>query len=141
MTMPPIQASQQPPTQPDDLDLLLQQMAQMGISPEVLGLAGNQINRGQEMQDTPMAQGRNVGSTYVASNPLEHLATAVRQYQGGKMAKQATGDYGAQLGANRTGIAAFGKAQSGQLQQIIDEIRKRQQTPPVAPGYADSNDW
>ena len=48
--------------------------------------------RGQEMSDSPNAQGQQLGgrySTYVASSPLEHLATGLRQYQGNKQAKTA----------------------------------------------------
>ena len=54
--------------------------------------AENDMARGQGMADTPMAQGQQLGgrySTYVASSPLEHLATGLRQYQGNKQAKTA----------------------------------------------------
>lgn len=116
----------------DDLETLIQQMAALGISPEQLGLYGKQMGRGEQLADTPMAQGRHVGNTYVASSPLEHLATAMRQYQGQKMQGQAVQGYQAQLGRNQQGIGAGLTAQNNVYQQMIDELRKR--TQPKAPG-------
>jgi hypothetical protein len=117
------------PTLPpqDDNSELIQLMAQLGISPEVLGMLTHQVGRGEQMADTPMAQGRQVGNAYVASSPLEHLANAVRQFKGQKMTQDAAGAYGAQLGQNQKGIAAGLTAQSNVNQPLIDAIRRRLQ--------------
>ena len=85
---------------------IIDQLAELGITPEMLGFLGKQMNRGETMQDTPMAQGRQVGNTYVAANPLEHIANAVRQYQGRKMAQQSATGYQDQLGRAKEGIGA-----------------------------------
>jgi hypothetical protein len=57
------------------------------------GLYGQQIQQlqpklqmGQQMMQPQMAQGAQVGGTYVASSPFEHLSNAIRQIVGAKMA-------------------------------------------------------
>ena len=113
-------------TKPDDMELLIQQMAAMGISPEVMGMISHQMNRGESLQDTPMAQGRQVGNTYVASSPLEHLSTAMRKIQGSGLLAQNQQNFARQLVANQQGLASGGRAQQGFYQNLIDELRRRQ---------------
>jgi hypothetical protein len=67
----------------------LQAMIDAGLVPERSNIAQGQYNYGQKLAGTPSAQGREVGKTYVASSPLEHLAVALRNYQGQKMMKDA----------------------------------------------------
>ncbi len=115
------------PAPEDDNALLIQQMAALGISPEMLAMLTHQIGRGENLQDTPMAQGQRVGNTYVAASPLEHMANALRQYKGAQMAKEGKGKYADQLGQNQQGIAAFGTAQNRLQQQQIDALNRRLQ--------------
>ena len=54
------------------------------------GRAEEQRSLGAEMMMSEAPQGTHTGGkygTYVAANPLEHMASALRQYQGGKMIK------------------------------------------------------
>lgn len=83
-TLPPSPA--QPNASQSDLyDLLsqlgpdaLQQMISAGLVPSRIGVA-------ERFQP---AQGQEVGHTYVAASPLEHMANAFRQYQEQKLLGQ-----------------------------------------------------
>lgn len=82
----------------------LQKMVDAGIFEEKSVPLQQQFKMGQGMANTPMAQGQTVGSTFVASSPLEHLANALRQYQGVKATKsamQSESDLANQRGAGR----------------------------------------
>jgi hypothetical protein len=126
-----------------DLDELIQQMAAMGIGPEVLGMATHQLGRGEQLADTPSATGMHVGGTYQAASPLEHLAVAVRRGVGAHQMGQAQQAYQDQLGVNQQGLAAGAKAQSDFQQQGINGLlnalqarRAQVQAPAGAPGMA-----
>lgn len=67
----------------------LQKMVEAGLFSERSVPLHQQLGIGQGMMDTPAAQGRNVGNTYVASSPLEHLSNAIRQVVGARIAGQA----------------------------------------------------
>lgn len=45
-------------------------------------IAAGGLERGAGLEDTPGAEGRQVGNMYVAANPMEHIATALRQNKG-----------------------------------------------------------
>jgi hypothetical protein len=102
----------------------LQQMMEAGVVPEQLALQAQQAKRGQGLADTQTPQGMHVGGSYVASSPLEHLAAALRQGQGGIMqnkAAQAQQDALKQAVGGRT---AYLQGIAGQGPQ--------QQTPPAS---------
>ena len=99
----------------------LQKMIDAGIFDESSKPLTQQFEIGQKMMDTPSAQGRQVGNTYVASSPLEHLANAVRQIVGSRISGNAmTGekDLATKRGAGRLAYLEMLKkraaAQSGQ---------------------------
>ena len=89
---------------PDVLD----QMVQSGLAQQRGGVAKQAMGIGQEMASTPSAQGRTVrNGIYVAASPIEHLATALRQYQGQKAMQNAMGkqqEYIDQQGAGTKGL-------------------------------------
>ena len=72
-----------------------------------VGLAGHQMGIGNELLNTPTAEGRNVGRTYVASSPLEHMSVALRRGIGAQKMNQAGADQQAALGQRSTGLGAF----------------------------------
>jgi len=47
------------------------------------------MRRAQGLMDAPSAQGRQVGQTFVAASPFEHLATAMQRIQGGRQMQEA----------------------------------------------------
>ena len=49
-----------------------------------LGSMQQQLAEANALRDTLAPEGRNAGRVYVAANPLEHLATGVKRYQGSK---------------------------------------------------------
>ena len=60
----------------------LQEFALTGQTPTMLGMAGQDYETGLGLSQTPSAEGQRVGGTYVAANPLEHLAAAI-EFGGG----------------------------------------------------------
>jgi len=109
----------------DKMDELIQQMAALGISPDMLGVLGRQANQGEAWMNSPSPEGRTVGHTYVASSPLEHLASALRQGVGGSRYNAAVGGMKDQLAQNKQGIAAYGSAQKLLYDQALEEAKKR----------------
>ncbi len=59
---------------PQTLELMLQALS----APETMGMGG-------QMMGAERPQGREVGRTYVASSPLEHMAAALQRAMGGAM--------------------------------------------------------
>lgn len=55
------------------------------MTEEQLKLLGPRLAFGQQMMQPQEAQGRQVGGTYVAASPLEHLSNAIRQMVGAKI--------------------------------------------------------
>ena len=99
----------------------LQKMIDAGIFDESSKPLTQQFDIGQSMMNTPSAQGRQVGNTYVASSPLEHLANAVRQAVGARISGNAmTGekDLATKVGEGRLAYLKLlqkrAAAQSGQ---------------------------
>src|SRR5882672_2448274 len=68
---------------------LLQQLAAAGMAPEQLRLLQPRLQLGQQWMQPQEAQGRQVGGTYVAASPLEHLSNALRQIVGAGMTRGA----------------------------------------------------
>lgn len=64
---------------------LMQQLAAAGMTEEQLRLLAPRMLLGQQFMEPQHAQGRQVGGTYVAASPIEHLSNAIRQIVGAKM--------------------------------------------------------
>jgi len=87
-----------------DPDLLLEMLsdpetaatlAQMGVFADKTKALGQERNLGESMYATPSAQGREVGRTYVASSPLEHIGVAVERTLGARKMNDAMGQQNA----------------------------------------------
>lgn len=63
-------------------DEQIEQIIALGSMQGKLRALENQESRADALSNTPMAKGAQVGNTYVASHPLEHLARALRMRQG-----------------------------------------------------------
>tara|TARA_R110000772_G_scaffold33324_10_gene81225 strand:+ start:4647 stop:5156 length:510 start_codon:yes stop_codon:yes gene_type:complete len=46
-------------------------------------MAGDELTMAADLLNTPSAEGRQAGRTYVAANPLEHIASAANRIKGG----------------------------------------------------------
>lgn len=79
------------------LQALLEMLAQVGTEPDAQALLMDQRQAGMAQAATPSAQGMNVGGTYRASSPLEHMAVALQRAMGGRATKQAETGYGESL--------------------------------------------
>jgi hypothetical protein len=91
---------------------LLQQIAG---TPEAQDLLGQQSQVGLGMFGAPSAQGQNVGGTYVASSPLEHMSVALQRAMGGKMYRGAQDE----MGAN---VQKMGAARSATMADILQKM-------------------
>jgi hypothetical protein len=69
-------------------DAGLQLMAALSGIPLEQAALMQRARRAQGLMDTPGAQGTQIGQVYRAASPLEHLATALNRYQGGKQLKE-----------------------------------------------------
>lgn len=95
----------------------LKMLIAAGLVPEQLGVQKQALGMGQDiMQGAQQPQGQSVGPyhQYVASSPLEHLAAAVRQVQGQRMAQGAMGQEGSLIGQQGAGRLAYLKMLAGQ---------------------------
>ena len=70
----------------------LEMLAQMGVSESQIAEIRERMGRAEEMRDAPGPEGREAGGTYVAANPLEHIANLVGKYRGGKAMQQGRRD-------------------------------------------------
>jgi hypothetical protein len=61
---------------------LVDAFARSGLFDEQSALNAAALKQAQQDANTPMAQGYNVGKTYVAASPVEHLANAMRMARG-----------------------------------------------------------
>jgi hypothetical protein len=73
---------------PDPNDDLLQQLTQAGLYPQQIAQLQRQYQLAQGFMQPQEAQGRQVGGTYVASSPLEHLSNALRPVIGAYMQRR-----------------------------------------------------
>jgi hypothetical protein len=62
----------------------LQRLMDMGVLDDQQSQELLKMQRGQADLGTATPQGMEVGGTYVAANPLQHMATAIRQWKGQK---------------------------------------------------------
>jgi hypothetical protein len=93
-----------------DPDALLQQLTQAGLYPQQLAQLQRQYQLAQGFMQPQEAQGRQVGGTYVASSPLEHLSSALRPVIGAYMQRQAMNREGELTGQLSSGRQAFARA-------------------------------
>jgi hypothetical protein len=89
---------------------LLQQLTQAGLYPQQLAQLQRQYQLAQGFMQPQEAQGRQVGGTYVASSPLEHLSSALRPVIGAYMQRQAMNREGELTGQLSSGRQAFARA-------------------------------
>jgi hypothetical protein len=101
----------------------LQQMIDAGLFSDQMGLEGQQAGLAADLWKTPGAQGQAVGGTYVAANPLEHLATAMGRGLGAMKMQESQGRQADLIAGKGLGMDAFIKA-----------LAQRQQTAPAWPG-------
>ncbi len=73
--------------------------------------SGETMGMGQQMFQTPGAEGRNVGHTYVAASPIEHMGNALQRVMGARMIQQGQGQRGG-------GIEAYINALRGRQPQF-----------------------
>lgn len=116
----------------DETDPLVQAMIGAGLYPQQLQQLQRQYGLGQQLMETPSAQGRQVGQTYVASSPLEHLSNALRQFMGARMSKGALSNeqnLTGQLGTNRQAMMSALNRASGQQAPGTPEMLARAADP------------
>jgi len=97
----------------------LQEFALTGQTPEMMGLAGQDFTVGHGLSNTPTPEGRNAGGTYVAANPLEHLATALSRAKGMQQMQDARGQQNALIQALAKAKAQQLGAEAGGMQPQI----------------------
>jgi hypothetical protein len=91
----------------------LQKMIDAGLFSDRSALAGQKMQQGQQMMGAPGAQGMNVGGTYVAASPLEHLSTAMTRGMGAQMMGGAQDQQAALVGQKGQGLEAFLRSLAG----------------------------
>lgn len=119
------------------MDPLLQQMIDAGLVDDRADVLAQQIRRGQGLMATPGAQGMQVGGTYRAASPFEHLATALSRAMGGRMVKGAEQEYAQGIETKKKGREAFGQAQAGLALPPTAEVLNAPEPPAFsAPNFA-----
>lgn len=96
---------------------LVQQLVALGGVPDQQALAMKRLEMGREDAQTAMPQGRQVGNTYMAASPMEHLAAALQKGMG--VARQMRGEreYGNLVNKQTEGRNAYAAALAKLLQQ------------------------
>jgi hypothetical protein len=110
-------------------EALIQMLVQLGAIPEEQALLMRQMDQGAGMMQTPGAQGQNVGGTYVASNPLEHLSVALQRGMGAQKQRGAEGAYRDTLGKQTAGRSAYAEA----LKRLMEQQMTGQAQPMPGP--------
>lgn len=116
-------------------------LAAMGVLPEQRSLLDQQMKLAQQLRGTPMPQGREVGNgrVFVASSPLENVATAMQRFQGGQNAASIQGQQQGLIDQERGNRASVLRSQMLSHQRMIDALKqiaqnqKNKATPPTAP--------
>lgn len=106
-------------------EALIQQLVALGAIPEEQALLMRQMQQGEGMMGAPSAQGMRVGSTYVASSPMEHAAVALQRYLGQRQMAEAEKGYRGTLGEQTSGRSAAAEA--------LRKLMMQQQAPPMDP--------
>ena len=111
-------------TNPNTFDpALVQMLTALGSMPERQDLLKTQMQYGREDSQMPMPAGMRVGGTYIASSPLEHLATALNQGVGGQRQARATQGLEQSFGQQDTARATYGDSVLRMLQQMAGGSR------------------
>jgi hypothetical protein len=100
----------------------LQAMIQAGLAQDQMGLQGQRVKYGEQLAGTQQPEGRQVGNTYVAASPLEHLAAAVRNMQGQRMMNQGMQAQQGALQGQGAGRIAYLKLLAGRGQPPPQDI-------------------
>jgi len=100
-------------------------LAAMGSYGDRQALEGQQAERGQGLYATPTAQGRQVGNTYVAASPWEHLGVAAQKALGAKQLGDAVSQQRALLQQDMATRQRFGSS-------LADAMRRSRQAQPQA---------
>jgi hypothetical protein len=100
----------------------LQQMIAAGLMNDRMGVEGQTMAVGKGMWDAPMAEGQRVGSTYVASSPVEHFSNAMSRVMGGKM-----------MGESQARQQDLINQKGGGMEALIRAMAKKMQTAPQPP--------
>ncbi len=114
-------------------------MVALGAIPEEQALLMRQRTSGEAMMGTPAAQGRNVGQTYVASSPLEHLSVALERGMGGRRMNAADAGmmdtFQRQTAGRKAGADAYRAQQEAQTKMLLEAMKRygAQPTEPPAP--------
>jgi hypothetical protein len=95
---------------PDPTDDLVQQLTQAGLYPQQIAQLQRQYQLAQGFMQPQEAQGRQVGGTYVAASPWEHLANAIRPVVGAYMQRSAQNREQELTGQLSSGRQAFARA-------------------------------
>ena len=80
-------------------------------------LAGQRVQRGNELMDTQQPQPMRVGNTMVARSPLENVAAALRQGYGTSQMLKQGGVQDQAIGQKGQGLLAYLRGVAGQGQQ------------------------
>lgn len=104
-------------------EAFIEQLVALGVIPEEQALLLRQAQQGQQAFQTPGAQGQNVGGTYVASSPLEHLGVLAQRASGA--AQQGRADEGLQdtFARQTAGRGAFARQQMGQQDEETEMMK------------------
>ena len=97
----------------------LQRMLEAALSGDRMGVEGDTMKMGSGLWNTPSATGQNVGQTYVAANPLEHLSVALQRGLGASKMNESQEAQQGLINQKGTGLEALIKAmmQGGQPPQ------------------------
>jgi hypothetical protein len=121
---------------PEELNAFLEQIGALGAVPDEQGLLMRQANQGQALMNTPSAAGQNVGGTYRASSPLEHLSVALQRVMGAKQQQGAEDAFRQTLDTQTKGRVASTKMdyanqekQRRQIQALIDAMNPTTEMP------------
>jgi hypothetical protein len=105
--------AQGPQMTEEQIQRLVEAMAQMSTIPDEQGLSMRELGMGTDLAQTPGAEGTKLGYTYVASSPLEHLAVALNRYRGIRDQQSAKQQMLDTFGRQRTGREQYGTAALG----------------------------
>lgn len=115
----------------------VEQLTGLATLPQERAGALRQIRRGQDLYQTPGAEGMRVGGTYKAAHPLEHLSVALQRGMGGYNMRKGEEAMAATYPREQAGARAMYGLQaqnSPEIRSILDAILGQQQERQQAPG-------
>lgn len=96
---------------------LVQQLVSLGGIPDQQAMAMKRLEMGREDSQAAMPRGYQVGNTYMAASPMEHLAAALQKGVGIAKQRGAEREYGDLIGKQTEGRNAYAAALARLLQQ------------------------